>query len=77
MPAFGAEITDGVAVRSVLHSLAEQEFHRYGRGAAFSALQTRRSGLGLIARTPLQLARTAVVGGTVRSSVHLLGVMAT
>jgi hypothetical protein len=37
----------------------------------------QQSGLGLIARTPLQLARTAVVRGTVRSSVHLLWVMAT
>lgn len=31
MPASGAEIVDDVAVRSVLHPLAEQEHHRHDR----------------------------------------------
>lgn len=74
MPAFGAEITDGVAVRSVLHSLAEQEFHRYGR------VVFRRSRPAVWPWPDREDAAAASPHPqyfVALSGVHLLGVMAT
>jgi hypothetical protein len=50
----GAEITDDVAVRSVLHPLAEQELDRRSRGCSRASDQQSRLGR-TEARTPLQV----------------------